>query len=79
MYHLGSRAGDEVDVTCGFVFDGGKTFGIVQEFRRPLDGRIAASLTSKSGLLDLRERRLADDPAKHFRALASNPSLLGLA
>jgi len=73
------RAGDEVDVTCGFVFDGGKTFDIVQEFRRPSDGRIAASLTSKSGLLDLRERRLADDPAKHFRALASNPSLLGLA
>jgi acyl-CoA thioester hydrolase len=73
------RGGDEVDVTCGFVFDGGRTFGIVQDFRRPSDGRVAASLTSTTGLLDLRERRLADDPGKHFRSLATNPSLLGLA
>jgi len=73
------RGGDEVDVTCGFVFDGGRTFGIVQDFRRSSDGRVAASLTSTTGLLDLRERRLADDPGKHFRSLATNPSLLGLA
>jgi len=71
------RGGDDVDVTCEFVFDGGKTFGIVQEFRRA-DGRLAASLTSTTGLLDLRERRLADDPGKHLRALATDPSVLGL-
>jgi acyl-CoA thioester hydrolase len=72
------RGGDEVDVSCAFIFEGGKTFRIVQEFRRP-DGRVAASLTSTSGLLDMRERKLADDPAKHFRGLATEPSVLGLA
>ncbi len=72
------RGGDEVDVSCAFVFDGGKTFRIVQDFRRP-DGRVAASLSSTTGLLDLAERRLADEPDKHFRALAGNPALLGLA
>jgi acyl-CoA thioester hydrolase len=72
------RAGDEVDVTCGFVFDGGRTFRILQDFRRPADGRVAASLTSTSGLLDLRERKLTNDPGKHLLALATDPSLLGL-
>jgi acyl-CoA thioester hydrolase len=71
------RGGDDVDVTCAFVFDGGKTFGGVQEFRRT-DARLAASLTSTTGLLDLRERRLIDDPGKHLRALATDPSVLGL-
>jgi acyl-CoA thioester hydrolase len=72
------RGGDEVDVSCAFVFEGGKTFKIVQDFSRP-DGRVAASLSSTSGLLDLRERRLMDDPDKHFRALATNPAAMGLA
>jgi acyl-CoA thioester hydrolase len=72
------RGGDEVDVTCAFEFEGGKIFRIVQDFNRP-DGRVAASLTSTSGLLDLAERKLAEDPAKHFRALAAAPEILGLA
>jgi acyl-CoA thioester hydrolase len=72
------RGGDEVDVSCAFVFGGGKTFEILQDFRRP-DGRVAASLSSTSGLLDLRERRLTDDPARHLRALATNPAVLRLA
>jgi acyl-CoA thioester hydrolase len=72
------RGGDEVDVSCAFVFEGGKTFKIVQDFSRP-DGRVAASLSGASGLLDLRERRLVDDPDKHFRGLATNPAVLGLA
>jgi len=77
-YRRELRGGDEVDVSCAFVFEGGKTFQILQDFSRP-DGRVAASLSSTSGLLDLRERRLTDDPAKHFRALATNPAALGLA
>jgi acyl-CoA thioester hydrolase len=72
------RGGDEVDVTCAFEFEGGKTFRIIQDFKRP-DGRVAASLTSTSGLLDLRERRLVDEPGKHFRSLATDPTALGLA
>jgi len=72
------RGGDEVDVSCAFVFEGLKTFRILQDFKRP-DGRVAASLASTSGLLDLRERRLIEDPDKHLRALATNPAVLGLA
>ena len=71
------RGGDEVDVTCAFVFEGGKTFRILQDFRRP-DGRVAASLVSTSGLLDLTERKLTEDPGKHLRALAAAPEMLGL-
>jgi acyl-CoA thioester hydrolase len=72
------RGGDEVDVSCAFVFEGERTFKIVQDFKRS-DGRVAASLSSTSGLIDLRERRLTDHPDKHFRALATNPAMLGLA
>jgi acyl-CoA thioester hydrolase len=72
------RGGDEVDVSCAFVFEGGQTFRILQDFTLP-DGRVAASLSSTSGLLDLRERKLADRPDKHFSALATNPAVLGLA
>jgi hypothetical protein len=39
---------------------------------------VAASLTSTCGVLDLRERKLTDDPGRHFLALATGPSLLGL-
>jgi acyl-CoA thioester hydrolase len=71
------RGGDEVDVSCAFVFGGRPTFRILQDFKRP-DGMVAASLSSMSGLIDLRERRLIEDPAKHFRALTTDPALLGL-
>jgi acyl-CoA thioester hydrolase len=73
------RGGDEIDVTCGFVFNGGKTFQVVQDFVRPADGTLAASLTSTTGLLDLITRRLADDPVGHFRKLATDLAPLGLA
>jgi acyl-CoA thioester hydrolase len=72
------HGGDEVDVSCAFAFDGRPTYTIVQDFTRP-DGRVAASLTSTAGLIDLRERKLTREPDKHFRALATDPALLGLA
>jgi acyl-CoA thioester hydrolase len=72
------RGGDEVDVSCAFAFDGRPAYTIVQDFTRP-DGRVAASLTSTAGLIDLRERKLTREPGKHFRALATDPALLGLA
>jgi len=71
------RGGDEVDVTCGFTWGERRTFHFVQDFTRA-DGEKAAELTSTAGLLDLRERRLAEYPAKHFRELATNPAVLGL-
>ncbi|MFD9945082.1 acyl-CoA thioesterase [Nonomuraea sp. NPDC059023] len=76
-YHRELRGGDEVEVSCGFEWGAGKTFRIVQEYRHR-DGGLAAELTSVGGLLDLRERRLVPDPAAHWRALASEPALLGL-
>jgi acyl-CoA thioester hydrolase len=72
-------AGDEIDVTCAFVFSGGKTFQIVQDFLRPSDTTLAASLTSTNGLLDLAARRLTDDPRAHLRKVATNLAPLGLA
>ncbi|WP_157247974.1 acyl-CoA thioesterase [Nonomuraea typhae] len=76
-YHRELREGDEVEVTCGFVWGEGKTFRIVQEYRRP-DGELAAEVSSVGGLLDLRERRLVPDPAGRWRALAADPAPLGL-
>jgi acyl-CoA thioester hydrolase len=77
-YRRELRGGDEIDVGCAFAFDGGKIFQIKQVFRRP-DQRIAADLTTTAGLLDLTERTLVDDPGAHFRTLAKDPALLGLA
>ena len=71
------RVGDEVDVTCAAVWGEGRTFTLEQEFRRP-DGTAVASLNSRTGLLDLRERRLVEDPAARFRKLATNAEILGL-
>ena len=78
-YHHELRHGDEVDVTCAFVWGDGKTFRIEQEFRTP-DGMLVAEVTSVCGLLDLRERRLLPDPAEYYRrAVATVPERLGLA
>ncbi|MFG1943614.1 acyl-CoA thioesterase [Nonomuraea sp. NPDC048826] len=71
------RAGDEVDVTCAFEWGEGRTFRVRQEFRR-LDGELTAELTGVGGLLDLRARRLVDDPKARWRELAATPELLGL-
>jgi acyl-CoA thioester hydrolase len=72
------RGGDEVDVSCAFTFGDRPVFTIVQDFTRQ-DGQVAASLTSTGGLIDLRERKLNRTPGEHFRELATNPAVLGLA
>ncbi|MER5604082.1 acyl-CoA thioesterase [Streptomyces sp. NPDC002265] len=71
-------AGDEVEVTCAFIWGEGKTFRIEQAIRRTDDGTVAAELTGVGGLMDLKERRLVADPRKHFRTLAADPALFGL-
>jgi acyl-CoA thioester hydrolase len=76
-YHRELRAGDEVLVSCGFVWGQGKTLRIEQEFHRT-DGTLAAELTGVVGLLDLRERHLVPDPGQQLRSLATAPELLGL-
>jgi acyl-CoA thioester hydrolase len=76
-FHRELRAGDAVDVSCGFVWGDGKTFGVEQDFRRP-DGTLVAELANIGGLLNLKERRLVADPAGQFRSLAAAPEVLGL-
>jgi len=71
------HGGDEIDVSCKFEFGAGKTFQVRQEFRRP-DGLLAADLTSMAGLIDLAERKLVVNPAERLRALAADPSVLGI-
>lgn len=71
------RDGDEVTVSCAYTWGEGKTFRISQEFIRA-DGVLAAELTTTNGLIDLKERRLLPEPAKHLRSLASAPGILGL-
>jgi len=69
------RGGDEVDVTCEFIWGDGKTFRLHQEIRKA-DGTVAAEITGVGGLLDLKERRLVAAPAVRFRALMDDPSVL---
>lgn len=71
------RGGDEVTVSCGFVWGEGKTFRIEQDYVRD-DGTRCAHLVGVGGLLDLQRRRLVADPASRFRELATEPSYLGL-
>ncbi|MFC8668353.1 MULTISPECIES: acyl-CoA thioesterase [Streptomyces] len=76
-YRRELRAGDEVEVTCEFIWGEGKTFRIEQTIRKP-DGTVAAELTAVGGLMDLKERKLVADPRDYFRALASDPGRFGL-
>ncbi|WP_406472162.1 acyl-CoA thioesterase [Streptomyces sp. NBC_01615] len=71
------RAGEEVEVTCGFVWGEGKTFRIEQTIRKT-DGTVAAEVTAVGGLLNLEKRRLVADPRAVFKSLASDPVAFGL-
>ncbi|MBG0560114.1 acyl-CoA thioesterase [Actinoplanes aureus] len=71
------RAGDEVDVSCRFLWNGGKTFQVEQDYTR-IDGTPVARVTGVAGLLDRRSRRLVPDPVERLRALATDVSYLGL-
>lgn len=71
------HAGDEVEVSCRFLWGEGKTFRVEQTIRKA-DGTVSAEVTGVAGLLDLDARRLVADPAGHFRALAQDPAAFGL-
>lgn len=76
-YRRELRAGDEVEVTCAFLWGEGKSFRIEQTIRRS-DGTVAAEITAVGGLMDLTERRLVSGPRDAFKALATDPGPLGL-
>ncbi|MCX2924502.1 acyl-CoA thioesterase [Streptomyces sp. NEAU-W12] len=70
-------AGDEVDVSCVFVWSTGKTFRIEQVVTRA-DGTVSAEITAVGGVLDLGLRKLLPSPQDVFRELAENPGVFGL-
>ncbi|MEY7978060.1 acyl-CoA thioesterase [Streptomyces pilosus] len=70
-------AGDEADVSCAFLWSGGKIFTMEQTITRA-DGTVAAELTGVGGLMDLKLRKLVPRPEDVFRGLAKDPSLFGL-
>ncbi|WP_407548726.1 acyl-CoA thioesterase [Streptomyces sp. Pv4-95] len=76
-YRRELRAGDEVEVSCAFVWGEGRTFRIEQTVRKT-DGTVAAEVSAVCGLLDLTARKLLTDPRRTFRELAADPTLLGL-
>lgn len=76
-YHREVVAGDDVDVSCAFVFGEGKSFRVEQAMTRP-DGTLVAEVSNVGGVLDLNERRLVSDPRESFRAVAAHPEVAGL-
>lgn len=68
---------ENIEVSCAFHWGNGKTSRVVQQLLRP-DGTLVAEVESVSGLLDLAGRRLVADPGRYWRALATQPGLLGL-
>ncbi|MFF4500669.1 acyl-CoA thioesterase [Streptomyces sp. NPDC001401] len=70
-------AGDEVDITCAFIFGEGKSFRVEQTFSLP-DGTLVAEVFNVGGLLDLKARKLVADPAEYFRSVATDPGVFGL-
>ena len=76
-FHREVRPGEEVEVSCVFVWGAGKSFRVEQEIRMT-DGTLATEITNTGGLLDLRNRRLLPDPGLIWRSAAKAPGLLGL-
>jgi acyl-CoA thioester hydrolase len=76
-FHHEVQAGEELDISCTFVWSEGKTFRVEQELRRS-DGTLAAEVTNVGGLLDLKQRRLIADPGAIWRSIARTPQILGL-
>jgi acyl-CoA thioester hydrolase len=75
-YRRELRAGDEVEVTCAFLWGEGKTFRIEQTILTA-DGTVAAEVSGVGGLMDLERRRLVPDPRERFTALADAPEVFG--
>ncbi|NIH82290.1 acyl-CoA thioesterase [Amycolatopsis viridis] len=59
------RAGETVYVGCVAKFGTGKTFHMTNDLHKT-DGTLAAEITCTLGLMDLRRRKLVDDPRGHL-------------
>ena len=71
------RGGEEVDVTCEFAWTEGKVFQIKQQILKK-DGTVCADIVATGGVMDLKARKLVPDPVARFKALASDPAVLGI-
>jgi acyl-CoA thioester hydrolase len=76
-HHREVGVGDEVDISCAFVFGDGKSFRVEQRMSRP-DGTLVAEVSNVGGIFDLSERRLVSGPREYFRSVATNPEVAGL-
>ncbi|MGD0455869.1 MAG: thioesterase family protein [Solirubrobacteraceae bacterium] len=76
-FHHEVRAGEELAVSCTFVWGEGKTFRVEQELRRS-DGTLAAEVSNVGAIMDLEQRRLVGDPGAVWRSIAQTPGILGL-
>jgi acyl-CoA thioester hydrolase len=76
-FHRELRGGQDVTVSCAFVWGERKTFRVDQQFHSS-DGTLVAEIVSIGGLMNIAERRHLADPGEHGRALAPTPELLGL-
>ncbi|WP_344527693.1 acyl-CoA thioesterase [Streptomyces albiaxialis] len=72
------RAGDEAEVSCAFEWTEGRKVHAVRQTVRTADGTLTATVDAVGGILDLRTRRLVEDPRKPLMELASDPAVLGL-
>lgn len=71
------RGGDEVDVTCEFIWAEGKVYQLKQQILKK-DGTVCADIVVVGGILDLQARKLVPNPAERLAAVASDPSVLGI-
>ena len=76
-YHRELRGGDQVHVSCEFGWSEGKVFQLKQQIVKN-DGTVCADIVITGGILDLHARKLVADPAAALRAVASDPSVLGI-
>ncbi|MFE1594861.1 acyl-CoA thioesterase [Nocardia sp. NPDC058705] len=71
------RADDTVEIDCRWEWGHGKTYRVEHTLTRG-DGEVAATVSYVAGMLDLRARKLAADPAGIWARHARDPALLGL-
>ena len=71
------RGGEEVDVTCEFVWAEGKVFQLKQQIVKK-DGTLCCDIVLVGGILDLKARKLVANPSEALAAVATDRAVLGL-
>ncbi|RZQ59308.1 acyl-CoA thioesterase [Amycolatopsis suaedae] len=74
-YRRELRGGDVVDVSCDTTFGEGKIFHMRSVITK-VDGTVAAEIDCTLGLMDLRRRKLVDDPRGHFERAGMDLKIL---